>query len=173
MTISFIGCESAANQSGDNFWDSLFSQASAEGISVFVSSGDAGAAACDVAFATPPASQTLSINFICASSHATCVGGTEFADFNNPTQYWATTNRTNFESALSYIPEGAWNEPQNSGSQPQAAASGGGVSAFIPTPSWQIGAGVPGTQGRYTPDIAFSSSVHDGYFACFARPKAS
>ena len=36
------------------FWDSLFQQAAAEGISVFVSSGDAGASGCDRAFATPP-----------------------------------------------------------------------------------------------------------------------
>jgi subtilase family serine protease len=173
MTISFGACESEAGLSGVDFWDSLFSQASAEGISVFVASGDAGAAGCDAYFGTPPASQTLSINYICASRHATCVGGTEFADFSNPSQYWAMTNRANFESAISYIPEGAWNEPENSSSQPQAAASGGGVSAYIATPSWQTGTGVPGTQGRYTPDIAFSSSAHDGYFACFAAAGAS
>jgi subtilase family serine protease len=69
---------------------------------------------------------------------------------------------------LSYIPEGGWNEPLK-GSTPQVAASGGGVSSIIPTPSWQIGTGVPAARsGRYTPDIAFSASCHDGYFACFA-----
>src|SRR6266851_5594236 len=169
MNISFGACEGAVNQAEANFWDSLFSQASAEGISVFVSSGDAGAAGCDIFFSTPSASQSLSTNFLCASSHVTCVGGTEFADFNNPRQYWApTSNSFTLESALGYIPEGGWNEPQNGSNLPQAAASGGGVSTFIATPSWQTGTGVPGTQGRYTPDIAFSASAHDGYFACFA-----
>lgn len=167
MTISFGSCEAAGGQSADDFWDNIFSQASMEGISVFVASGDAGAAGCDDYNATPPASQTLSINSICASSHATCVGGTEFADFTNPSQYWSTTNGTNFESALSYIPEGGWNEP-GTNSEPEASASGGGVSAYIPTPVWQVGTGVPGTQGRYTPDVAFSSSGHDAYFGCFA-----
>ncbi len=172
MNISFGECESQAGQAGVNFWDSLFGQAAMEGISVFISSDDAGAAGCDTAFTTPPTTQTLSINYLCASSHATCVGGTEFADASNPNQYWATSNGANFESALSYIPEGGWNEPE-SGNSPQVAASGGGFSVFIPTPSWQTGAGVPGTQGRYVPDMAFSSSAHDGYFGCFAAAGSS
>ena len=97
----------------------------------------------------------------------TCAGGTEFADTSNPSQYW-TSNSATFESALSYIPEGGWNEPGGA-TTPTVSASGGGFSIFIATPSYQTGvAGVPGTQGRYTPDIAFSSAGHDGYFTCFA-----
>ena len=173
MTISFGACESATGAPGVSFWDSLFAQASAEGISVFVSSGDSAAAGCDTAFVTPPSSQFLSPNYICSSSHATCVGGTEFADAANPNQYWATSNGTNFVSALGYIPEGGWNDPQNTSGQPVVAGSGGGVSAFIPTPPWQTGTGVPGTAGRYTPDIAFSASTHDGYFGCVAASGGS
>ena len=168
MTISFSSCETQGGRSQVDFWDSLFSQAAAEGISVFVSSGDAGAAGCDPFFSTPPASQSLGVNVLCSSSYVTCVGGTEFADANSPSQYWASSNGVHGESALGYIPEGTWNEPSTTGNQPQTAASGGGVSAFIATPSWQTGPGVPGTQGRYTPDIAFSSSAHNGYVACFA-----
>ncbi len=168
MSISFGSCETDAGQAGVQFWDSLFKQAAGEGISVFVSSGDSGAAGCDQAFAPPPASQSLSPNSICSSSYATCVGGTEFADFANPSQYWSTTNGTGYESALSYIPEGAWNEPMN-GSQFQVAGTGGGVSAFISTPTWQVGTGVPSARsGRYTPDVAFSASLHDAYFGCLA-----
>ncbi len=169
MSLSFGGCESQNGQAGVNFFDALFGAAAMEGISVFISSGDSGAAGCDAHFVTPPAMQTLSPNFLCSSSHATCVGGTEFADFSNPGLYWAGSNNAGTNgSAISYIPEGAWNEPLNSSSQPQVAGTGGGVSAFIPTPSWQVGTGVPGTAGRYTPDVSFSASVHDGYFACMA-----
>jgi len=39
---------------------------------------------------------------------------------------------------------------------------------YIPTPSWQTGSGVPGAQGRYTPDVSFSASRHNGYFGCLA-----
>jgi subtilase family serine protease len=170
MAISFGACESAAGPAGVTFWDTLFQQAAAEGISAFVSSGDSGADGCDDGFTTPPATPTAnSPNYICSSSYATCVGGTEFNDTHNPPQYWSGTNSISLQSVQGYIPEGGWNEPLNSSSHPQLAASGGGVSSFIPTPTWQTGVGVPAARsGRYTPDIAFSSSAHDGYFACFA-----
>ena len=176
MNISFGNCESSAGPSGVNYWDALFQQAAGEGISVFVSSGDSGASGCDADFTTPPKSPAAnSPNYICSSSYATCVGGTEFNDTSDPSQYWSSTNSSSdLESALSYIPEGAWNEPLNSKSAPQIAASGGGVSSVIPTPDWQTGPGVPSARaGRYTPDLAFSASGHDGYFACFAAAGAS
>ena len=170
MSISFGACEAEAGSSGVKFWDSLFQVAASEGISVFVASGDSGASGCDTYFATPPSSpRANSSNYICSSSYATCVGGTEFNDANNASLYWNSSTGVGVSSALSYIPEGAWNDPLTPGGAPQVAASGGGVSAFIPTPGWQIGNGVPVSRiGRYTPDVAFSSSAHDGYFACFA-----
>ena len=85
MTISFGACELSGGQSGVTFWDGLFQQAAAEGISVFVSSGDSGASGCDSAFVTPPAGPYAnSPNYICSSSYATCVGGTEFNDSSQP-----------------------------------------------------------------------------------------
>lgn len=168
MNLSFGACEADRTQADVQFWDTTFAQAAGEGISVFVASGDAGAAGCDSYFQVPPQMQIASPNYICASSYGTCVGGTEFADASDPSQYWSSTNNPFLGSALMYIPEGGWNEPLNGSGKPQAAASGGGVSAYIATPSWQVGTGVPGTQGRYTPDIAFSSSAHDGYFGCLA-----
>ncbi len=175
MTISFGACESSAGPAGVAFWDTLFQQAAGEGISVFVSSGDSGASGCDQAFTTPPATPSPnSPNFICSSSYVTCVGGTEFNDASNSSQYWSSKNGSGFASALSYIPEGAWNEPLDPNSDLQVAGSGGGVSTVIPTPGWQAGTGVPAARsGRYTPDMAFSASGHDGYFGCFAAGDAS
>jgi subtilase family serine protease len=169
MNISFSDCEADAGQAGVTYWDNLFAQAAGEGISVFVSSDDSAAAGCDQSFAPPPATQALSPNSICSSSYATCVGGTEFADSTNPSQYWSPNNGPGFESALGYIPEGAWNEPMNPQNQLQVAGTGGGVSSYIATPSWQTGIGVPSSRsGRYTPDVAFSASLHDAYFGCLA-----
>jgi pseudomonalisin len=175
MSISFGFCESAAGKSAVDYWDTLFQTAAAEGISVFVASGDSGASGCDTAFATPPASPAAnSPNYICSSSYATCVGGTEFNDASDYFSYWSSSNGSGLSSALSYIPEGGWNEPLNSSSNTQVAASGGGVSAFIATPSWQTGTGVPAARaGRYTPDVSFSASGHDGYFGCFAAEGGS
>jgi pseudomonalisin len=169
MSISFGSCEANAGISGVDFWDSLFKTAAGAGMSVFVSSGDSGAAGCDQSFSPPPASQIASPNNICSSSFATCVGGTEFADFTNASQYWnPTSNPTTNESAKGPIPEGAWNEPMN-GANFQVAGTGGGVSSVIATPTYQTGTGVPAARaGRYSPDVAYTASAHDGYFACLA-----
>ncbi|HUV71072.1 MAG TPA: S53 family peptidase [Terracidiphilus sp.] len=171
MSISFGACESGAGSAGVAFWNTLFQTAVAEGISVFVSSGDSGAAGCDTAFSPPPSSPlAISPNYICSSSYATCVGGTQFADTASPSTYWSSTNTADYLSALSYIPEGAWNES----SIISVAATGGGVSSYVATPSWQTGTGVPSARaGRYTPDVAFSASAHDGYFGCMAALNSS
>ena len=161
VNVSFGDCESDAGPSGVAYWNQLFEQAAAEGISVFVSSGDSGAAGCDTSFAAPPGSPLgISPNYICASMYATCVGGTDFNDAANPDTYWSSTNRAGRASALSYIPEGGWNEPLTSSSQLQVAGSGGGVSRYIGMPAWQQGiSGIPQTgAGRYTPDVSFSAS---------------
>jgi len=171
MSISFGGCEAYGGTSEVALWDALFSQAASEGISIFVSSGDSGAATCDASFELAPVTQLLSINDICASSYATCVGGTEFADFTNPSQYWSSTNSTGLVSALGYIPEGAWNESasyQSSLGGYPVAGGGGGRSVYVPKPFWQTGTGVPADHARDVPDISFPSALHDGYYGCFA-----
>jgi uncharacterized protein (TIGR03437 family) len=171
ISISFTECESEAGASGVSYWDTLFQQAAAEGISVVVASGDSGASGCDAIGSAPPASPAPnSPNVNCSSSYVTCVGGTEFNDAGSPSLYWNSSNGPGLSSALGYIPEGAWNES----SPTYVAASGGGVSAFIPTPSWQTGAGVPAARsGRYTPDVSFSASDHDAYYTCCAMHGSS
>ena len=170
INIGFGECESDAGPAGVAYWDTLFKQAAAEGISVIVSSGDSGASGCDKAFATPPANPLPnSPNYICSSSYATCVGGTEFNDASDPADYWTATNDADLGSALGYIPEGGWNEPLGANAAPQAAASEGGVSRYIETPTWQSEAGPAADEsGRNTPDVSFSASCHDAYLGCLA-----
>lgn len=168
LSISFGDCEANAGQQGVAVWDTLFSAAAAEGISVMVSSGDSGAAGCDGDFSNLPALQKASINYICSSSYATCVGGTQFADTSSAGSYWSTQNGSGESSATGYIPEGAWNEPTTSTGMYQAASTGGGASAYIAKPSWQTGTGVPQDGKRDVPDISLNSATHDGYLACLA-----
>jgi subtilase family serine protease len=169
MTNSFGICEADVTASSIRSDDMLFQQGAAEGISSIGISGDSGAAGCDAYNATPPkGQQVLSPNALCASGYVTCMGGTEFNDTADPSQYWSGSNGADLSSAVKYIPEGGWNEPLNSNNAVQASASGGGVSSVIATPSWQTGPGVPGTAGRYTPDLAFTSASHDGYYGCYA-----
>ena len=174
LSISFASCENDNGRSSSIAFDQLYQQAAAEGISVFVASGDGGVAGCEALDATPSTTQIASTNTLCASGYVTCVGGTEFGDQANPTAYWSSSNSAGFVSALGYIPEGAWNDPISSDSgKTQFAASGGGFSAYIATPPWQTGIGVPGTQGRYSPDVSFAASTREGYFTCIAAQGAS
>jgi subtilase family serine protease len=169
MSASFYGCE--LNNGGPNtyFYDSLFTQGAAEGITTFVSSGDGGVDSCETPDSVPEASQVASINYLCASPNVTCVGGTTFNDTTTPGSYWSATNAAGFSSALGYIPEGAFNEPIDSSTgATQIFAGGGGVSTYVTKPGWQAGVNVPSDGYRDVPDIAFSSSGHDGYVICLA-----
>jgi pseudomonalisin len=176
MTISFGSCEAQNGSAEADYLNSEFQTAASEGISTFVSADDSGVAGCDTPFAAVTSAETpqvASINVLCSSGYVTCVGGTQFSDQVNPSLYWASGNTNpGDESALSYIPEGAWNESStvngNGATVYQVAGGGGGVSAYIAKPSWQSGLGVPADGFRDVPDVSFTAADHDGYLGCFA-----
>jgi pseudomonalisin len=159
MSMSFGLCEAALGSSGNSFINGLWQQAAAEGITVFVSSGDSGAAGCDLASASR-ATHGLGVNGLCSSTYSVCVGGTEFADTAHPSLYWSPSNTSGTQSsALSYIPEVAWNESGSGG----LWASEGGASTLYAKPSWQTGTGVPADGRRDVPDVSLTAAGHDGY----------
>jgi subtilase family serine protease len=159
MSMSFGLCEASLGTSGNSFMNSLWQQAAAQGITVFISSGDSGAAGCDSSSATT-STRGLGVNGICSTPYSVCVGGTQFNDTTNASLYWASSNSAGTQaSALSYIPEKAWNESGPSG----LWASGGGVSTVYTKPSWQVGTGVPADKKRDVPDVSLTAAGHDGY----------
>jgi subtilase family serine protease len=163
ISLSFDSCESALGYAGNQFMNGLWQQAAAQGISVLVSSGDSGAAACSSP-SSSVASGNAAVNGLCSSPFSTCVGGTQFNDVANPLLYWAAaTNAGPGGSALTYIPEAAWNESSLAPGGSGLWAGGGGASIIYPKPSWQTGAGVPASNQRYVPDVALSASAHNGY----------
>jgi pseudomonalisin len=160
MSTSFGLCEASLGSSGNSFLSSLWQQAAAEGITVFVSSGDSGAAGCDSASAST-ATRGRAVNGLCSTQYSVCVGGTELNDVSSPTLYWASSNSAGTQaSALSYIPEVVWNA---SGPGYGLWASGGGASTVYAKPSWQAGTGVPADGKRDVPDVALTAAGHDGY----------
>jgi hypothetical protein len=160
MSVSFGLCEAAVGSSGNAFLNSLWQQAAAEGITVFVSSGDSGAAGCDSSSATS-GTHGRGINGLCSTPYSICVGGTQFNDASNPGMYWSSFNNSSTQaSAQGYIPETVWNE---SGSHSGLWAGGGGVSTLYSKPAWQSGAGVPSDAKRDVPDVSLTAAVHDGY----------
>lgn len=174
ISISFGSCEGLNSKAVADALDSYFAQAAMQGQSVFVASGDGGAADCADYFSAPTTTLSRSTNIFCSSSHVTCVGGTSFGIGTDNATYWnSTSSKPGYVSAKGYIPEGAWNEPLDDDGNTTVAATGGGVSAFIAKPSWQTGTGVPGNQGRYVPDVSLGASTKNGYFGCMAASKAS
>ncbi len=110
ISISWGYGEAGLPTTFNQYINNLYSYASSLGASVFVSSGDEGAAGGDIG-------NRYSVNGIEVSGYAStpydvAVGGTDFGDvaLNVPfSNYWNSTNGTYFNSALSYIQEIPWN----------------------------------------------------------------
>jgi pseudomonalisin len=161
ITVSYGLCESLLGTGGTNFYNSLWQQATVQGQTVVVSSGDSGAAGCDPATATT-ATRGQGVNGLCTSPYSTCVGGTQFDDTGSPTTWWSSSNDAGGASALSYIPEVAWNESGSNGGT-GLLSSGGGSSISYGKPSWQSTAGVPADNSRHVPDVSLNASSRVGY----------
>jgi subtilase family serine protease len=113
MSESYGLCELGLGTTGNQFFNSLWQQAAAQGITVFISAGDNGAAGCDDfnAASPAPAQFGLQVSGFASTPYNVAVGGTDFNDFSNPSIYWNTTNdSTTQASAKSYIPETTWND---------------------------------------------------------------
>jgi uncharacterized protein (TIGR03437 family) len=155
ITMSYGGCEQATTP----LLRPIAQQANAEGITWVASTGDVGAAGCERQEELPQASKGLAVQIPASIPEITAVGGTEFDDAGGT--YWNPTNNANGGSAISYIPEKAWNDSLADG---YLASSTGGASIFFSKPSWQTGPGVPNDGVRDVPDIALSASwSHVGY----------
>jgi pseudomonalisin len=161
LSVSFGSCEAQMGPSENAFWNSLWSQAAAQGITAFVSAGDSGAAGCDA----PSSSKgtQAAVSGLCSTPYNVCVGGTEFNDTGNPTQFWSSTNTSADGSALSYIPENVWNESGSVTGGSGLWSGGGGVSSIYAKPAWQAGHGVPNDNRRDVPDVSLSAAGHDAY----------
>ena len=167
MSTSYGNCETDLGPVENAFYNSLWQQAAAQGITSFVSSGDNGGAGCDAPAGGVYSSGVLAVNGIASTPYNVAVGGTQFNDTKDPSKYWSATNDpTTGESALSYIPEMAWNESSNDPNDVLLYAGGGGVSSLYAKPDWQTGVGVPKDGFRDLPDISLSASLHDGYLVC-------
>ena len=152
ISLSYGGCEPYQGTS----MQSIAQQANAQGITWLASSGDSGAAACD---SGATATYGLAVNVPASIPEVTGVGGSEFNEGGGA--YWGATNNATGGSALSYIPEMAWND---SISRDSLSATGGGKSIYFAKPAWQTGAGVPADGARDVPDVSLPASPdHDGF----------
>ena len=178
LTYTYGTCESALG-SGNSFYNTLWQQAAAEGITVLVATGDNGAAGCDNATEGSPATQGAGVNGAASTPFNVAVGGTQLSDEGKGSTYWNAGNNADFSSAIGYIPEQAWNESCDPG-QPATPtncffgsgnftllAGAGGASSLYSKPAWQSGPGVPADGARDVPDVSLASaSDHDDIVYC-------
>lgn len=98
----FVGTDETELQKGNSL-----------GITIVNSSADSGAAECDPNPTDPKAllaTGGLAVSYPASSPEVTGIGGTAIPLANFTSTYWGTTNGTDGGTALSYIPETAWND---------------------------------------------------------------
>ncbi len=173
LSITYGSCEASISTTEISSFNAALQQANAQGMTVLAASGDYGAADCEEPQdpKAPPvtaAKQGLAVDFPGSSPYVTAAGGTEFNE--GAGSYWNTTNSSTSGSAISYIPEMAWNDGvDGANNESDISATGGGKSNIFAKPSWQAGTGVPNDLFRDVPDISVASSPdHDGYLICSA-----
>lgn len=172
MSESFGDCEANFTSTQATGIGSLGQQAAAQGITYVVAAGDSGSAGCDNPHTATQTSRAPSVNMLASTPYTVAVGGTMFNENGHDSTYWRSSNaQGTLESAISYIPENAWNESCASGqsgcSKPNIWAAGGGTSTFFTKPSWQTGVlGIPVDNARHLPDVSLTSAAHDPYLLC-------
>jgi hypothetical protein len=190
MSMSYSATELTFTSGEYSLFDSLDEQAATQGQSIFISTGDAGSDMADQGTETT-ATSGININAF-ASPLVTTAGGTDFSDQYDADEggvaestYWSATNSEYFGSALSYIPETAWNSSCASSILTHAEGDtgaglcgavsvttidgtviggSGGISTHYDVPPWQAGISGYSNSMHSIPDIAgFASNGFWGH----------
>jgi len=188
MSESYGECEANLGNAGNAFYNALWQQAAAQGITVVISAGDGGSAGCDDFDTELVAADGLAVSGFASTPYNVALGGTDFNQTPaTAPNYWnATNDPTTGASAKSYIPETTWNDScagfgvgqcaENSNFLDIVSGSGGpsscssvdynaGACSGYGKPSWQTGAGVPNDGVRDLPDVSlFASNGFNGSF---------
>jgi hypothetical protein len=183
LSESYGNCEAGLGTGGNAFYNALWQQAAAEGITVVIAAGDNGSAVCDplsTAANQDVATQGVAVSGIASTPYNVAMGGTDFDQANKQTTYWGTSTSTSTvppvpASALGYIPETTWNDScaaagasgctatviNGNANSPTldgvdlVAGSGGPSLVYTTKPSWQAGFG---DTARDLPDVSLFAS---------------
>jgi len=186
LSESYGMCEPLLTAAQNQFFNVLWQQAAAQGISVVVSSGDNGPAGCDPDLLPNVATDGLAVSGIASTPYNTAVGGTDFdpsaEPVTPPNQYWSAMNGATNGSVLKYIPEITWDNSTCAFNFPTActnadtsafnadisAASGGPSNCALQSgnkcsggyaiPPYQVGFNTQFPTVRTIPDVSFFAS---------------
>jgi subtilase family serine protease len=194
FSISYGGDEAANGLSFEQGWVNLLEEGAAEGISIFVSSGDSGSSADEGSIDV----DGLFVNGLADSAYNVSVGGTDFYDtaLGQDTKYWRPTDKAYGSSAISYVPEIPWNNGCSSsilwkfvgatdaislcndttftGGQNNIGGSGS-QSVYYAKPDWQLTSvpGMPNDGVRDQPDVSlFAANGLWGHFYVYCMSDA-
>jgi subtilase family serine protease len=178
FSISYGGNEGESGYAFEDGWVNLVEEAAAEGIAVFVSTGDSG----------------VSTNEGGVASDGLFINGLSDTALGQNSTYWTTKNTATGQSAKSYIPEIPWNNScasnviaaidsttpaQLCASQPTVGQAGvggsGGQSVFFTKPKWQLTSipGMPHDNRRDQPDVSLFAAngiFNHFYLICMSDP---
>lgn len=135
MSLSFGDCEPNEGAANTGFWEPVWEQAAAQGITVTVSTGDDGSAGCEDQNARPPHTATtgLQVSGLASTPFNVAVGGTDFNDGGTQSTYFKPSGQNDpntLASAISYIPESTWNQSCTNafyGANPETNCNAGGI----------------------------------------------
>jgi subtilase family serine protease len=142
ISVSYSECEVGDGAAGNEAFRDVYQQGVLEGVSVFVSAGDEGAASCDAD--EPIAVSGVAVSGLASTVYNVAVGGTDFGDLYEALEggapqstYWSSTNGPTFGSAKSYIPEIPWNDSCASSliDTVEGFATGYGANGFCANPA--------------------------------------
>jgi subtilase family serine protease len=110
VSISFGEAEAFNGAAANLAYSTAYQQAVAEGVSIFVASGDEGPASADFGNVS---TRGIGVSGFTSTPYNVSVGGLDFgytADGVTSTTYWNPVNSNTYSSALSYIQEVPWND---------------------------------------------------------------
>ena len=188
ISQSYGECEAINGAAANLAFEMAFQTGATAGISIFTSSGDAGASGCAPAFrvGSSEALPGIGITGWGETVYNVSVGGTDFEDAYNAKEanpaipistYWNNSNTITDGSAKSYVPEIPWNDSCSGYllSNYEGAASGYGStgecnvsSTFLSTAAAAGGPSACATGGGGTDQTSYA--VVDGTCAGYAKP---
>src|ERR1700733_15555919 len=111
MSISYGAGETSNGATNNRALYNAYQQGVAEGMSIFVSTGDSGPADCEDGSDDQVAYYGITVDGGATTPYNVAVGGTDFSVESSGTagSYWNSSNSASYGSAKSYIPEMTWN----------------------------------------------------------------
>jgi subtilase family serine protease len=111
ISISYGDCEVDNGAAQNASFNKLYQQAAAEGISVFVATGDSGPSDCADSTSIGT-TYGIGVNGWATTQYNVAVGGTDFLDTFEGlnTTYWSPSTGAPWSTAKSYVPEMPWND---------------------------------------------------------------